>query len=211
MAGPIYADCVKETTTTTGTGTLTLAGAVAGYQSFSVVGNSNICEFRIEAVDGSGVPTGQWEVTRGTYTTAGTTLSRTTVLDGSSGAATLVNFSAGTKNVFLVDPSVVIKNQGAKGWVAYNGSTNAIRASYNVSSVTDNGTGDFTINWDTDFSSANYCILGLGSSNQSTYYDTCWVDNSNAPAAGTTRVRVGYIGIGYTDDPYTMVAAFGSQ
>ena len=37
----VIKDRVKETTTTTGTGTLTLAGAVTGFQSFSVVGNAN--------------------------------------------------------------------------------------------------------------------------------------------------------------------------
>ena len=36
-----YADLVKETSATTGTGTYTLAGAVTGYQAFSVIGNGN--------------------------------------------------------------------------------------------------------------------------------------------------------------------------
>ena len=34
-------DRVQETTTTTGTGSVTLLGAVTGYQTFAVVGNSN--------------------------------------------------------------------------------------------------------------------------------------------------------------------------
>lgn len=45
----------------------------------------------------------------------------------------------------------------AKGWVEFNGTgTLAIDDSYNVSSVTDNGTGDYTVNWATDFSAAAY-------------------------------------------------------
>lgn len=49
----------------------------------------------------------------------------------------------------------------AKAWVSFNGTgTVAIRASYNVSSITDNGTGDYTINFTTAFSSSNYAKGG---------------------------------------------------
>jgi hypothetical protein len=45
----------------------------------------------------------------------------------------------------------------AKAWVNFTGySTVTIRDSYNVSSITDNGTGDYTINFITGFSNANY-------------------------------------------------------
>jgi hypothetical protein len=44
----------------------------------------------------------------------------------------------------------------AAGWVAFNGSAFAVKDSYNVSGVTDNGTGDYTITWDVDFSNINY-------------------------------------------------------
>ena len=65
----VLADRVQETTTTSGTGTITLAGAVAGFQSFSVVGNGNTTYYTI--VNGN-----NWEVGIGTYTSAGTTLAR---------------------------------------------------------------------------------------------------------------------------------------
>ncbi len=100
----IFKDLVMETTTTTSTGTLTLAGAVTGYQSFAAIGDGNTCYYCIQAVDGSGVPSGDWEVGLGTYTASGTTLTRTTVLASSnSGAA--VSLSAGTKRVFVVNPA----------------------------------------------------------------------------------------------------------
>lgn len=95
----VLKDRVKETTTTTGTGTITLAGAVSGYQSFSVIGNANTTYYTI--VDAS---TGAWEVGLGTYTSAGTTLSRDTVLE-SSNSGSLVNFGAGTKDVFVTYPA----------------------------------------------------------------------------------------------------------
>jgi len=95
----VLKDRVKETTTTTGTGTITLAGAVSGYQSFSVIGDANTTYYTI--VDAS---TGSWEVGIGTYTLSGTTLSRDTVLE-SSNSGSLVNFGAGTKDVFVTYPA----------------------------------------------------------------------------------------------------------
>lgn len=95
----VLADRVKETTTTTGTGTITLAGAVTGFQSFAVVGNTNTTYYTIAGQTGS-----EWEVGIGTYTAAGTLLSRDTVLS-SSNAGSLVNFSAGTKDVFVTYPA----------------------------------------------------------------------------------------------------------
>lgn len=92
-------DRVKETTTTTGTGTVTLAGAAAGFQSFAAVGNGNQTFYAI--VDAA---TGAWEVGVGTYTSSGTTLSRTTVVS-SSNAGSLVDFAAGSKDVFVTYPS----------------------------------------------------------------------------------------------------------
>lgn len=50
-----------------------------------------------------------------------------------------------------------------KGWVNFNGTgAPAIRDSYNVSgAITDNGTGDYTITWDTDFADVNYCVIAM--------------------------------------------------
>lgn len=103
----VYADRVKETTTTTGTGTLTLAGAVTGFQTFAVVGNGNQCYYGITNASGS-----EWEVGIGTYTSSGTTLSRTTVL-ASSNSNSLVNFSAGSKEVFLDAPARYVSTSAA--------------------------------------------------------------------------------------------------
>ena len=93
----VLADRVQETTTTTGTGTVTLAGATTGYQTFAAVGDGNSTYYTIAG-------TSEWEVGIGTYTSSGTTLSRTTVIS-SSNSGSLVNFSAGTKNVFVTYPA----------------------------------------------------------------------------------------------------------
>ena len=52
--------------------------------------------------------------------------------------------------------------QLCKAWVNFNGTgTVAIRASYNVSSITDNGTGDYTVNYTTNMADVNYMCSGL--------------------------------------------------
>jgi len=93
----VLKDRVKETTTTTSTGTYTLAGAVTGYQSFSVVGNGNTTYYTV--TNGT-----DWEVGIGTYTASGTTLSRDTILE-SSNAGAAVNWGSGSKDVFLTYPA----------------------------------------------------------------------------------------------------------
>ena len=105
----ILADRVKETTTTTGTGTVTLLGASTGFQSFAVVGNTNTTYYTI-----AGQGTSEYEVGIGTYTLSGTTLARTTIL-ASSNANAAVNFSAGTKDVFVTYPAGKSINLDASG------------------------------------------------------------------------------------------------
>jgi len=63
----------------------------------------------------------------------------------------------------------------ARAWVNFNGTgTVAIRASGNVSSITDNGTGDYTVNFTVAMSDANYVIVGstVGSDNGATFVDS---------------------------------------
>jgi hypothetical protein len=93
MALVVY-DRVQETTTTSGTGSVTLLGAVSGFQSFAVVGNTNTTYYTI--TDGA-----QWEVGIGTYSTSGPTLARTTVLSNSNGNTSPITLSGGTSQVFV--------------------------------------------------------------------------------------------------------------
>ena len=115
----VLADRVKETTTTTGTGTVTLGGAATGFQSFSAIGNGNNTYYTI-----AGQGTAEWEVGIGTYTSSGTTLSRDTVLS-SSNSGSKVNFSAGTKDVFVTYPAEYTANAvgGGIGAIVLNAST----------------------------------------------------------------------------------------
>ena len=60
--------------------------------------------------------------------------------------------------------SGVEKGQLSKAWINFNGTgTVAIRDSFNVSSLTDNGTGNYTMNFSAAMSDANYCVVSAGS------------------------------------------------
>ena len=66
----------------------------------------------------------------------------------------------------------------AKAWVNFNGTgTVAIRGSYNVSSITDNGAGIYTVNFSSNMSDANYAVSGsVGTDNTAS---AAWVTNGN--------------------------------
>ena len=115
----VLADRVKETTTTAGTGTVTLDGASTGYQSFAAIGDANTTYYTIAGQTGS-----EWEVGIGTYASSGTTLARTAVIS-SSNSGSLVNFSAGTKDVFVTYPAEFTSNAigGGIGAVQLNADT----------------------------------------------------------------------------------------
>ena len=95
----VVKDRVKVTTTTTGTSDFALGSASLGFQSFSVIGDGNVTYYA--AVDPI---TGDFEVGVGTYTTAGPTLTRTTILE-SSAAGAKVSFGSGSKDLFVTYPA----------------------------------------------------------------------------------------------------------
>lgn len=95
-------DRVQETTTVTGTGSATLLGAVTGYKDFSAVGDGNSTYYCISSATGS-----EWEIGLGTYSTTGPVLSRDTVYSNYLGTTAKVDFSAGTKNIFITSPTAL--------------------------------------------------------------------------------------------------------
>ena len=162
----ILADRVKETSTTAGNGTFTLAGAAAGFQSFAVVGNGNTTYYCI-----AGQGTNEWEVGIGTYASAGTTLTRTTVLSNSSATQpSALSFAAGTKDVFVTYPSEKSVNLDASGNatalgtpVAFTGTNiTGTATSFTASNVTTNAnlTGEATSSGSNAVTLTNSAVIG---------------------------------------------------
>lgn len=130
------------------------------------------------------------------------------------GAATQAEQETGTSLVASVTPGrQQFHPSAAKGWVQADAAAGAT-SSYNVSSVGDTGAGHATINWATDFSTANYCVvytarIDPGGSQATTYVSL--VRNTNF-AAGTTDVLCIKVSDGSLADPtYHQVVAFGDQ
>lgn len=92
---PRTADRCKETTTSTGTSAITLAGAVTQFQSFATAFGSGSTRLQYAIVGQTGT---EWETGYGTFNGT-STLVRDSVVSSSNSNA-LVNFSAGTKDVF---------------------------------------------------------------------------------------------------------------
>jgi hypothetical protein len=98
----VLKDRVKVTSGSTGTGAFTLGSAAIGFQDFAAIGDGNTTYYTIALQSGD-----EWEVGIGTVTDTGGgtyTLTRNTILE-SSNAGSAVNFSAGTKDVFVTYPA----------------------------------------------------------------------------------------------------------
>jgi hypothetical protein len=133
--------------------------------------------------------------------------------------ATNAEVQTGTDTTRAVTPASLRAGFNATGaapvyacraWVNFDGATGTIRASGNVTSVTKNGTGDYTLNFTTALPDANYSVIGTGESTTGGYN----VIQKNAAAAPTTTaVRIASVTqSGGTptayDSPFICVSVF---
>ena len=81
---------------------------------------------------------------------------------------------------------------GCRAWVNFNGTgTVAINASGNVSSITDNGVGDYTVNFTTSMPDANFSVSGMAKSSDTAGTRMAAMQLiANATATSTSFVRV---------------------
>lgn len=89
----------------------------------------------------------------------------------------------------------------ARAWVNFNGTgTVAIRASGNVSSITDNGVGDYTVNFTTAMVDANYCLAGSSkeTASSNTRISVLGEESTFSRTTSAIRVATGWSGASST-------------
>lgn len=143
------------------------------------------------------------------------TLNTTNLKNPSSGSNNIVLGTSGQTTVngdllFNSGYGSAATAYGCRAWVNFNGTgTVAIRASGNVSSITDNGVGDYTVNFTTAMPDANYAVCGMNSGSASNA-DWSILDAANGgadPTSSTVRVRA-TVNNNATDTIYCTVAIF---
>jgi hypothetical protein len=169
-----------------GTGTLATSGATAGtYGSVTAI--------PFITVDSKGRIT---SATTGTFSS--------TPADGS---ITFAKLSTSTTEADNVAKRIV------KAWVNFDGTTNVggnctIRDDFNVSTVADNGTGDYTVNFTTAMDNGNYCVASTGkfieNDGSSTVLGVSISNRASNPAAGSVRVVSGQANNGTQFDFVTV-------
>ena len=127
-------------------------------------------------------------------------------------AASSAEVETATSNTVGITPGRIINSPYvAKAWVKW-GVTTTIDASVGVSSITDNGTGDWTVNWTTAFSSANYAIVHNTEAISVIYYPQLRTIRLSGQATGSVRVLTWVYDSTVLEDPSkNHVIAFGDQ
>ena len=169
----VLANRVQESATANTTVSFTLTGAVLGFQTFAVIGDTNTTYY--SATDTAG----NWEVGLGTYSTTGPTLTRTTIY-ASSNTGSAVTFS-GIVNVFVTYPSGKSVNLDASGNVSALGTVSSGTWQGSTIGVAYGGTGV------TSSSGANSVVLRDSNSNI-TVNRVNQANTSTTAAGGTTAL-----------------------
>ena len=98
----------------------------------------------------------------------------------------------------------------AKAWVNFDGTgTVAIRSSYNVSSITDNGAGAYTVNFSTAMSDANYC-MNMNSGDKAIVWGIPIFDGVSTFLAGSCKFYTQDPSDNPTDNPIVCAQVFGN-
>ena len=101
----------------------------------------------------------------------------------------------------------------AKAWAEFDGSGLTLNASYNVSSVTDHGNRDYTINFGTAMADTNYSIVGSNIGQTASYNWSVVTGMGTAKTTSAARINVPHINDSslYGNDPDAVnVIAFGN-
>ena len=205
-----------------------LDGVTASAAEINVLDGVTASTAELNILDGVTASTAELNILDGVTLTAtelnyvdGVTSAIQTQLDAkydSGDIASQAEAEAGTDNTKVMTPLRLRNALNATGsapvyacraWVNFNGTgTVAIRASGNVSSITDNGSGDYTVNFTTAMSDSNYCAnISLGSSGA--LAATIGTISGVAPTASALRFDARATNTGALTDPvYASVSIF---
>ena len=130
-------------------------------------------------------------------------MSSVVILGDTSGAITLSAPSvAGTNTITMpastgtmaLTSGLPASGQLCKAWANFVGSTGAVNGSYNISSITRNGAGDYTFNFTVAMANTNYCYVGFGYGGGANYQLCGGAQGSGQTlATGSLRVQYGYV------------------
>ena len=149
-------------------------------------------------------PAGQLGIGGANYGTSGQVLT-----SGGSGAAP--SWAAAPTPAALSTASGSAPSYSARAWVNFNGTgTIAIRASGNVSSITDHAGGDYSINFTTAMPDANYAVLGTSGQNAAASGMNIVGRNLDTSVQTTTAVRLYNLNTSASaiDNPNMNIAIF---
>ena len=219
-----------------GTGAIFTDATVGLRFMLPAAGTSNTESMRIDSSGNVGIgtssPGARLDVrttssTQATFTRTGQTAVCTlyqstadTYLSATNSGANLILATQDTERMRLDSSGNLLFNSGygsvataygCRAWVNFNGTgTVAIRASGNVSSITDNGTGDYTVNFTTAMPDANYSTVGSNGSGTAGNDEFTLTTNYNAaPTTSATRVGSNRANSGAaTDVAWISVAIF---
>jgi len=142
--------------------------------------------------------------TSGAVTLAAPAVAGTNTLTLPASTGTVIASDASANIQFNSGFGSVATAYGCRAWVNFNGTgTPTIRASGNVTNITDNGTGDYTVNFTTAMPDANYSAVSTAVAVASVNFQSPLVD---APLVGSCRFYTASASA--TDSPTVCVAVF---
>lgn len=182
-AGTATATTLSGDATIGATGTITLANS--GATSGTYGSSSLIPAITIDA--------------KGRITSASNTSFTTTPADGSITFAKLSTSSTESDNA---------AKRVAKTWVNFNGQgTISIRDDFNVSTITDNAIGNYTVNFTSALSSASYCAVFAVQGPADDLY-SAQINSATSPTTSSISLRTGLRGVAFDDLPIVNVCIF---
>lgn len=126
------------------------------------------------------------------------------VIDGTNGITGVTAISSGTANTPVLHKDNAGNTLSCWAWVCFNGTTGAIRAAFNVASITRGGVGTYTVNFSAALPDANYFAAhGMGDSNTSSADDMRRNGTPTTTAysfklgSGATLADADYIGLAF--------------